>query len=168
MKTSFAKLPEGITFESLTLEEAEKALDDAKSAKEGINLGIYKGISVLRKVGPYGPYALYERAAGGAGTTIPDPIRVPIKPTDDFESICLKIETKISGDNDTRKMGCYTIKKGPYGMYCFKNDLKKPRFIKWPVDTDHKTVSESEIAEIYKAGCEKPPGKPRFIKKKRD
>lgn len=167
-KTTFAKLPEGTTFDSLTLEEAEEALEDAKEAKEGINLGKYNGIDVLQKVGPFGKYALYERPAGGAGTSIPDSIRVPIKPTDNFDSICLKIENKINGDSDTRKIGSFTIKKGQYGLYCFKHDLKKPRFIKFPIDKDHKTVSEKEIEEIYKAGCEKPVGKPRFIKKNKE
>ncbi len=168
MKTTFAKLPEGTTFDSLTLEEAEEALEDAKTAKEGIVLGDYKGTNVLQKTGPYGKYALYERAAGGAGTTVPEPIRVPIKPTDSFEQICLKIETKLSGESDARKVGSFTIKRGPYGLYCFKNDLKKPRFVKWPVDKDHKTATESEIEEIYKAGCAKPVGKPRFFKKKKE
>jgi hypothetical protein len=168
VKTTFAKLPEGSTFSSLTLEEAEGALEDAKTAKEGIILGNYKGTNVLQKTGPYGKYALYERPAGGAGITVPDPIRVPIKPGDTFESICGKIDTKISGDSDNIKLGSYTIKRGPYGLYCFKNDLKKPRFVKWPKDKDHKSATENEVAEIYKTGCEKPPGKPRFFKKKKE
>ena len=168
MKTSFAKLPSGSTFDTLTLEDAEKALEDAKTAKEGVVLGNYKGVEVVRKVGPYGPYVLYERAASGAGITIPEPIRVPIKPDDNFETLCVKLENKLSGDADTRKVGLYMIKRGPYGLYCYKTDLKKPRFIKWPVDKDHKIATETEIAEIYKNGCEKPPGRPRFVKKKKE
>jgi len=142
VKPMYAPLPTGTTFETLTLAQAEAALETAKQAKEGIQLGIWEGAPILKKKGPYGLYASW--------TKDDVKLQVPIKVTDSLEAIEAKLLAKRS--DETYKIGDFTIKKGPFGYYCFNHTLKKAIFVKWPADTDVKTATAEQVSTIYSAG----------------
>jgi DNA topoisomerase-1 len=145
-KAEYAALPTGTTFETITVGQAETALEAAKLAKEGAPLGEWEGIQILKKKGPYGFYASWTR----------DDVvlKVPVKTGDTLEVIQAKLLEKRSPD-DTRKIGNFTIKKGPFGYYCYDHTMKKAIFVKWPADTDFKTATAEEVSTIYSAGVAK-------------
>ena len=138
----YAPLPTGTTFETLTLAQAEAALEAAKQAKEGIQLGMWEGAPILKKKGPYGLYASW--------TKDDVKLQVPIKAGDSLEAIEAKLLAKRS--DETCKVGDFTIKKGPFGYYCFNHTLKKAIFVKWPADTDFKTATAEQVSAIYTSG----------------
>ena len=145
MKAEYAPLPSAATFETITLLQAETALESAKQAKEGILLGLWEGNQILKKKGPYGFYASCTRNSVA--------LKVPIKAGDSLEAIQAKFQAKIL--DDTHKIGDFTIKTGPFGPYCFNHTLKKAVFVKWPSETDPKTVTVEEITKIYTEGAAK-------------
>jgi len=143
VKPMYAPLPTGTTFETITRVQAEAALEAAKQAKEGIQLGMWEGAPILKKKGPYGLYASW--------TKDDVKLQVPIKAGDSLEAIEAKLLAKRS--DETRKIGDYTIKNGPFGYYCFNHTLKKAIFVKWPADTDFKTATVEQVSTIYTAGA---------------
>ena len=143
VKPMYAPLPTGTTFETLTLIQAEAALEAAKQAKEGVSLGMWEGAPILKKKGPYGLYASWTKE------TVK--LQVPIKATDSLEAIQAKLLAKRS--DETCKVGDFTIKNGPFGYYCFNHTLKKAIFVKWPADTDFKTATAEQVSAIYMAGA---------------
>jgi len=145
MKAEYAALPTGSTFETITLLQAESMLESAKQAKEGIPLGLFEGNTILKKKGPYGFYASCTH-----GEVV---LKVPIKAGDSLEVIQGKLQAKTS--DDTHKVGDFTIKKGPFGPYCFNHTVTKAVFVKWPPETDAKTVTIEEITKIYTEGAAK-------------
>jgi len=142
VKPMYAPLPTGTTFETITLAQAEAALETAKQAKEGIQLGMWEGAPILKKKGPYGLYVSW--------TKDDVKLQVPIKAADSLEAIEAKLLAKRS--DETYKIGDFTIKKGPFGYYCFNHTLKKAIFVKWPADTDIKTATAEQVSTIYSAG----------------
>jgi DNA topoisomerase-1 len=142
VKPMYAPSPTGTTFETLTLAQAEAALEAAKQAKEGIQLGMWEGSPILKKKGPYGLYVSW--------TKDDVKLQVPIKAGDSLEAIQAKLLAKRS--DETCKIGDYTIKNGPFGYYCFNHTLKKAIFVKWPPDTDFKTATAEQVSTIYSAG----------------
>ena len=143
VKPEYAALPAGTIFETITLLQAEAALEVAKQAKEGIQLGMWEGAPILKKKGPYGLYASWTK------DTVK--LQVPIKAGDSLEVIQAKLLAKRS--DDTCKVGDFTIKKGPFGYYCFNHTLPKAIFVKWPADTDFKTATAEQVSAIYTAGA---------------
>jgi len=142
VKPMYAPLPTGTTFETITLIQAEAALEAAKQAKEGVSLGLWEGAPILKKKGPYGLYVSWTK------DTIK--LQVPIKAGDSLEAIQAKLLAKRS--DETYKVGDFTIKKGPFGYYCFNHTLKKAIFVKWPAETDFKTATAEQVGAIYTAG----------------
>jgi len=145
-KADYAALPTGTTFETITLAQAESALEAAAAAKAGTPLGDWEGSPVLKKKGPYGWYATWTHEDVS--------LNVPFKAGDTLEMIRAKLLAKRSPD-DTRKVGDFTIKNGPFGYYCFNHTLKKAIFVKWPAETDFKTATVEEVSTIYSAGAAK-------------
>jgi len=144
----FASLPQGTSFETVTLQQAINAY----KLKDGLSMGIYEDQPLLKKKGPYGFYVQWNS------------INVPCKPDDNQETIIEKIKQKQSTNQpkvDTegnliqaekpyeRKVGDYTIKKGPYGLYFFKHTLKKAIFVSFPKDLDPDKVSVQEVPQLY-------------------
>ena len=137
----FATLPPTASFETVTLEQAKNAY----AMKAGTNFGIYEDKPLLKKKGPYGFYIQ-------CGT-----INVPCKPDDTVESIIEKIKQKqapVDAEGKEvkpyeRKVGDYTIKKGPYGLYFFKHTLKKVTFATFPQGSDPDKVTAQDMPQLY-------------------
>jgi topoisomerase IA-like protein len=160
----FASLPQGSSYETVTLEQAKKAY----ALKDGINMGLYMDSPLLKKKGPYGFYVQWST------------VNVPCKPDDTTDTIIEKIKQKQNQnlpilDNDgnqiekekpyERKLGDYTIKKGPYGLYFFKHTLKKASFVSFPKDLDPDKVTAQEIPQIYQLAVSAKINAKKFVSK---
>jgi DNA topoisomerase-1 len=142
----FASLPPKTSFESITLAQAL----DAYSNRDGCEIGMHMETPIIKKKGPYGFYAEWQT------------IKVPFKPEDTVDSIIEKIKKKQEPETSSysRKVGDYTIKQGPYGLYFFKHTLKKAQFITFPPTSDKEKVTAEDLSTLYKTGLE---AKKRFI-----
>jgi DNA topoisomerase-1 len=149
-KAKFAALPAGVTFESATVEDANAAFSASTAKATGEELGSHDGHPIYKKVGPYGPYAEWN------GT------RIPLKGLDDLVAIIEKLEMKANAAANAyeRKVGEFTIRRGPYGLYFFKHDLKRISFKKFPAALDPEKVTVADLKALYSL-----PSKPKFTKK---
>jgi DNA topoisomerase-1 len=144
----FAALPPNSSFDTVTLIQAKNAY----KLKDGLDFGSYEGKPLLKKKGPYGFYIKW------------DALNIPCKPEDTQESIIEKIKQKQTQSQpqvDTegnaveapkpyeRKVGDYTIKKGPYGLYFFKHTLKKATFASFPQASDPDKVTAQDMPQLY-------------------
>jgi DNA topoisomerase-1 len=151
----FASLPPRTSYETVTLAQAKAAYE----SKDGLNIGSYNDQSIMKKKGPYGFYVQYND------------IKIPYKPEDTVESIIEKIKAKESPNNESaepvycRKVGDYTIKQGPYGLYFFKHTLKKVSFVTFPSTADKDKVTAEDLVTLYKTGLEQAAAKKKWVKK---
>ena len=152
----FASLPPRTSYETVTLAQAKAAYE----SKDGLNIGSYNEHDIMKKKGPYGFYVQYKD------------IKIPHKPDDTLESIIEKIKNKESppaGESQEplycRKVGDYTIKQGPYGLYFFKHTLKKVAFVTFPPTADKDKVTAEDLVTLYKTGLEQAAAKKKWVKK---
>jgi len=147
-KATFAPLIGTTTFENATLEAAHAAFEAAKANAAGELIGMLETQEIRKKKGPYGWYV----DCGGT--------RIPLKGTETLEQIQEKLQAKITFNTTEtafeRKVGDYTIKKGPYGLYMYKHALQKKQFVKYTkTEADAKTATATELAAMYSAGLTK-------------
>ena len=145
VKATFAALLPSHTYESVTAEDAETAFVAAVAAKAGEYAGDLDGEEIRKKRGPYGLYAECKGA------------RVPLKGDEDLDRIREKLIAKISfaaaGESAyERKVGEFTIKRGPYGLYFYKHVLKRVQFVKFPASMEPDKVSATDLTNLYSAG----------------
>jgi DNA topoisomerase-1 len=147
VKATFAPLPPAATFDTATLAQAERAFVDAAEARIGELLGMLEDDEIRKKKGPYGPYVECKGA------------RVPLKEDDSLEQIQEKLQAKISFSvTETvyeRKVGDFTIKRGPYGLYFYKHKLKRAMFVKFPPALDADKTTVSDLSGLYSDGLSK-------------
>ena len=144
-KATFAPLANTMTFETVTLADAEKAFVDVVETAKGELLGHLGTTQEIRK--KKGPYGLYIECQG---------VRIPYK-GETLEQLQEKLQAKITfNQTETafqKQVGDYTIRKGPYGLYLYKHALQKKQFVKFPKTEDEaKTITATEAATIYSAG----------------
>ena len=143
VKATFASLPAGKTFETVSAADAAAAFAAAAAVRAGDLLGHLEGDEIRKKKGPYGLYAECKGA------------RVPLKGDEDLARIQEKLVAKISfaasGDAFERKVGDFTIKRGPYGFYFYKHALKRVRFVKFPVGVEPTTATAADLTAAYAA-----------------
>ena len=151
----FASLPPRSSYETVTLAQAKAAYE----SKDGLLLGTYNDQDIMKKKGPYGFYVQYKD------------IKIPHKPEDTLESIIEKIKAKETPTGETsppvycRKVGDFTIKQGPYGLYFFKHTLKKVSFVTFPSTADKDKVTAEDLVTLYKTGLEQAAAKKKWVKK---
>ena len=159
-KASFASLPAGKTFESVTADDATAAFASAAEARAGELVGSIGDTEIRKKKGPYGYYA---ECTG---------VRVPLKGDEDLEKIQEKLTAKISfAATETayeRKVGDFTIKRGPYGLYFYKHALKRVSFVKFPAALDPDKTTVADLSGLYSAGLAAKKRGGGFKKKKED
>jgi DNA topoisomerase-1 len=140
-KATFASLTGTMGYDTVSLEDAEQAFQAVAEARQGELLGTEGGIEIRKKKGPYGFYA----ECG--------PIRVPLSATeDDLDQIKEKIKAKTASaliPAYERKVGDFTIKRGPYGLYFYKHGLKKIAFVKFPAGLDPEKVNTADLTGLY-------------------
>lgn len=157
VKATFAALLPSHTYESVTAEDAEAAFTAAVAAKAGELVGDLDGAEIRKKRGPYGLYAECKGA------------RVPLKGDEDLDRIKEKLIAKISfaaaGESAyERKVGEFTIKRGPYGLYFYKHTLKRVQFVKFPASMEPDKVSATDLTNLYSAGLASKRRKPPAAK----
>lgn len=145
LKATFAALLPSHTYESVTVEDAEAAFTAAVAAKAGEFIGEFDGEEIRKKRGPYGLYAECKGA------------RVPLKGDEDLDRIKEKLVAKISfaaaGESAyERKVGEFTIKRGPYGLYFYKHTLKRVQFVKFPPSMEPDKATATDLTNLYSAG----------------
>jgi len=152
-KATFAPLPPTKTFETVTAEDAEVAFRVAAEVAAGELVGaLTTGEEIRKKKGPYGSYAQCKG------------FNIPWKDGDSLDQIKDKLVAKItfatgeatdaSGAKIVpfdRKVGDFTIKRGPYGLYFFKHTLKRVTFLKCTAP-DPATVTVTELNDLYSKG----------------
>ena len=139
-KTVFYGWPEGIQFPGITKEVAEAFVESEKKSKEGDIFGEYEGHTIVKKSGKFGTYVEWNGK------------RTSCEESDTLETI----QKKLSSLNETQiRRGAFEIRKGPYGYYMFKWDLKGPsrKFVNVPDEIQINTIPESELEKMYKLGC---------------
>jgi DNA topoisomerase-1 len=153
---TFYGWPKGIPFESITLEQANAFVATAAEAKEGEQIGEWKGKPLVKKTGRFGAYVTW-----GTGD---DVVRMSLKEGDleaievlggRIDALIAAKETSPTGVLKTFKE--YEIKVGPYGPYIYKPALKKRQFVGLPKGITQEaiaTLKESDVAEMYKQGLE--------------
>lgn len=148
VKATFAALPHGKDFESVTVADAEAAFAAAVEARAGELVGSL-GVDEIRK--KKGPYGFYAECKG---------VRVPLKGDEDLARIQEKLTAKISFASEgdciyERKVGDFTVKRGPYGLYFYKHTLKRVTFVKFPAGPDPDKVSAADLSALYSSGAAK-------------
>lgn len=145
VKATFAPLLSSMSYDSVTIDDAERAFEAAQMAKMGELAGDLDGEEIRKKRGPYG---LYAECKG---------VRVPLKGDEDLDRIREKLVAKISFAESSstayeRKIGDFTIKRGPYGLYFYKHTLKRVQFVKFPSTMDPDKVTVTDITNLYSTG----------------
>ena len=114
----------------------------------GEQIGVWKDQPVLKKTGKFGPYV-----------QVGDSLHLSVTVADTWETIQAKLETH--GALKTFKE--YEVRSGPYGPYMVKTTLKKRQFVSLPKGITVDTLTEAEVAALYKAGLEtKKRGRPAY------
>jgi DNA topoisomerase-1 len=147
-KVVFYGWPEGVSFQTITEEEVKSFI----ASKLTATIGEWRGHPIQKKSGKFGPYVQ-------AGDTI-----ASIATADDFDVICEKLEKKATSEKKEplKQFKEYEIHCGSYGPYIIKPALKQRKFVSIPKGITVDTLTEQEVAVLYKAGLEK---KTSFAKK---
>lgn len=140
-KTRFATVPQNLSVQTATRADAEKAFAAATVAA-GEELGELDGTPVQRKKGPYGTYVQW-------GT-----VRLTCKPDETLDDLEERLRAKAAPDANAvdHTVGPYKIKRGPYGLYMFKqaSGAKKPTFVSIPAETPWSTLTPETAEQVYK------------------
>jgi DNA topoisomerase-1 len=159
-KTRFAPVPATLSLQTATRADAEVAFATASTAISGDHLGDLDGDPVVRRKGPYGFYAQWRTA------------RINCKPTDTLTDLSARLMEKAAppaADAVDRQVGPYRIRRGPYGLYMFKQTegSRKPVFVGIPPDTPWATLTPETAEQVYKlaAATKRAAAKPRATKK---
>ena len=144
-KTKFLGWVEGVAFEDMTEELAQKLLeqDAAKRQAESTSLGLWNGEEIVVKSGPYGKYAQ-------CGS-----VRIPFQADDTFDTLVTKMKAK--QDAVVHTLGDFEFRTGQYGMFMFKKTTakgKKPQFVGLPEGLDPKSFTEEAAIKIYQTGLQ--------------
>ena len=144
-KALFASVPPTVSFESATLEDALAAFAAGDESRRGELLGMLEDDEIRKKKGPYGFYAECKGA------------RVPLRGDEDLEKVREKLVAKISFAAEPaatyeRKVGDFTIKRGPYGLYFYKHALKRLKFVGLPKTLDPDKATAAELLAAYARG----------------
>ena len=145
-KTRFASVPSTLSIQTATRADADAAFGPASASTGGNNgsnsdtLGTLDNQSVIRKKGPYGFYVSW-------GT-----IKLNCQETDTLADLEPRLKAKASPDAVDHKVGAYTIRKGPYGLYMFKPVVganRKPTFVSIPDTTQWATLTPEGAEQLY-------------------
>lgn len=139
-KTKFLGWPEGVKWEDMTAEKAEEFAAQKQQEMAGDNLGTLDGKPIERKKGPFGAYVVW-------GTT-----KLSIKGTETQEEIEKALKEKANEVLHT--LGPFEFRKGQYGLYMFKKDVKQKKFVGLPEGLDPKKLTQEEAVKLYQNGLQ--------------
>jgi DNA topoisomerase-1 len=139
-KTVFLGWPEGVKWEDMTPEKAAEFATARKQELAADILGTFDGKPIERKKGPFGTYVVW-------GTT-----KLSIKGTETLEEIEKALREK--GNDVLHTLGPFEFRKGPYGLYMFKKDMKQKKFVGLPEGLDPKKLTQEEAVKLYQNGLQ--------------
>jgi DNA topoisomerase-1 len=152
--TIFYGWPEGVPFQEMTAELANAFI--AQRQAEDAPIGEWRGNPIIKKSGKFGPYV----KAGETTTSI--------DPDDTLEQICAKLDARsasTSASGPLKSFKEYEIHNGQYGPYIIKPALKHRKFVSVPKGITIDTLTDADVAALYKAGSERKPRAPPKAKK---
>ncbi len=134
-KTTFYGWPQNIGFEALTPDHAQKFVIATTQAQEGTILGIHDGKQIVKKHGKFGYYLVWngKNVSCEEGTTLEEAV----------EKITEKENAAV------RSFQKFEIRRGPYGLYMFRKDLKKKEFVSVPPETKIEELTEESVKTLY-------------------
>lgn len=142
-KTRFASVPAHLSIQTATRADAEAAFAAATAATTGEVLGTLEGTPVIKRKGPYGFYVSWREQ------------KLNCKPEETFDEISARLQAKAAAktnpDAVDHQVGPYKIKRGPYGLYMFKQAAagKKPVFVGIPAETPWATLTPESAEQVY-------------------
>jgi len=144
-ETVFYGWPPGVAFGALTEEVvasfvATKVVAAGPGAAGG-SLGSYEGHPMVKKSGPFGAYV----ECNG--------IKVPWTEADTEETLTTKLQEKSQSLLHT--IGLFEFRKGPYGVYMLKKDVKAKKFVSLPSAVDPKMLTLEAAVKLYQTGLQK-------------
>jgi DNA topoisomerase-1 len=142
--TRFAPVPGNLSVQTATRVDAEAAF--AVAAANDV-LGDLDGSPVVRKKGPYGTYVAW-------GT-----VKLNCGPTDTLADLEERLRAKVPAANAVdHTVGPYRIKRGPYGLYMYRQPAPgsktKPAFVGIPEGTPWATLTPESAEQVYKHALE--------------
>lgn len=141
--TTFYGWPADVPFSEMTEARAR-----AHIAAQGAGIGTWRGQPVLKRSGKFGLYVQ-------AGSTT-----LSVTAADTWETIQEKLNAKADAkaesktESKTKTFKEYEVRDGPYGPYMVKTTLKKRQCVSLPKGISIDTLTEAEVAALYKTGLE--------------
>lgn len=141
-KTQFYGWPEGKVYDSLTQDDVDEFLEARKTTLESSTLGTLDGKPMLKKTGPFGPYVQWGD------------VRMSIKGQETAEEIQNGLREKAKASASLHVLGPFEFRRGPYGIYMFKKDIKDRKFVGVPDSCNFKNLTQEEAVKLYQAGIQ--------------
>lgn len=138
--TKFLGWPDGVKFEDITEDEAKAFAEQKQQEANNDELDELDGKPIVKKKGPYGSYVQW-------GT-----VKMSIKGTESVEEIKKALQEKESAVLHT--LGPFEFRRGPYGLYMFKKDMKQKKFVGLPEGLDPKQLTQENAVKLYQSGLQ--------------
>jgi DNA topoisomerase-1 len=140
-ETVFFGWPKGKAFGEITDAEVKAFVAEVAVAKATETLGTYNDQPILKKSGPFGPYA---ECAG---------VKIPLPATYTETSLQEAFAAKSVA---LHTLGPFEFRNGPYGVFMFKSDAKGParKFVSVPSGVDPKTFTLEAATRVYQTGLQ--------------
>jgi len=140
-ETVFFGWPKGKAFGEITDAEVKAFVAEVAVAKATETLGSYNDQPILKKSGPFGPYA---ECAG---------VKIPLPATYTETSLQEAFAAKSVA---LHTLGPFEFRNGPYGVFMFKTDAKGTarKFVSVPSGVDPKTFTLEAATRVYQTGLQ--------------
>ena len=143
--TIFYGWPSSVAFQDMTEELATQYIAQWEATNAPI--GEWHGQPIVKKSGKFGPYVKVGELSVSVGAD------------DTYEQICAKLDARAEGPatvkGPLKTFREYEIHNGQYGPYIIKPALKKRKFVSVPKGITIDTLTDADVAALYKAGAEK-------------
>lgn len=139
-KTVFLGWPEGATYDELSEDQAHAFATQKQQEVGGAEMGSLDGKPVMKKKGPYGYYVQW-------GT-----VRMSIQGPETFDQVEKALKEKQSAVLHT--LGPFEFRRGTYGLYMFKKDIKDKKFVGLPDGLDPKQLTQENAVKLYQEGLQ--------------
>jgi len=152
-ETVFFGWPAGKSFGTITEAEVKEFVSKAAVAKATETLGTYKDQPILKKSGPYGPYA----ECNG--------VKIPLPAT--YTEASLQ-EAFAAKSTSLHTLGPFEFRNGPYGVFMFKSATTGTarKFVSIPSGVDPKVLTLEAATKIYQTGLQSKAKGAAYKKKK--
>ena len=152
--TQFFGWPKDVLFSDMTEAVAKSFIASVTASATASSDESLNGHPIVSKTWKFGAYVLWNS------------ISLSVKPTDSLDEIKEKLTLKAASESGSLKtFKEYEIRNGPYGPYILKTTLKKRQFVSVPKGITIDTLSEADVAALYKSGLESKSKSRAFQKK---